>query len=158
MLPHLGHGNDAGGRRRRCGLPEIDHGDHKCVVYSFGSHGQDVFERHIESVNPGCEARAGPSSAHGRARYVCACGSAPPFATLQVHVFDPTSQPLEHWNYHSMGLCEEGDSFNSYGESYPCKPLEEHIKELGHKHIDILKMGKPLPPAAASARWRCCRC
>ncbi len=86
--------------------------DRPCVVYSFGSYGNDIFERHIQDNNPNCE----------------------------IHVFDPTSAPLERYRYHSVGICGQGDSFTDQGKSYPCKQLPDIMRELNHTAVDVLKM------------------
>jgi hypothetical protein len=93
-----------------CGVLQIT--DRPCVVYSFGSYGNDIFERHIQDLNPRCE----------------------------IHVFDPTSAPLARYHYHSLGICGQGDSFQDQAKSYPCKQLPDIMRELNHTAVDVLKM------------------
>jgi hypothetical protein len=47
---------------------------------------------------------------------------------------------LEHWNFHSYGLCATGNSFSAKGQQFPCKGLPAIMGELGHRYVDILKM------------------
>ncbi len=100
----------------RCRAPQREITDRPCIVYSFGSHGNDIFERHIQELNPRCE----------------------------IHVFDPTSTPLERYNFHSVGICAHGKSFRVKGryrsKSYPCKQLPDIMRELNHTSLDVLKM------------------
>ena len=103
------------GGKWTCGVREMAdraEGAPPCIVYSFGSDGNDIFEKHLERLAPRCE----------------------------VHVFDPTSAPLERWHFHSYGLCASGDSFSAKGQQFPCKGLPAIMGELGHQHVDILKM------------------
>lgn len=100
-----------------------------CIVYSFGSNGDDFFEADVLLQNPSCE----------------------------IHIFDPTSgDPPPSWegkyHFHRSGLCV-GDAVTSFtlnvanvltdgGEkstTYPCRSLGMHMAELGHDSIDILK-------------------
>ena len=98
------------GGKWSCGVAEIAE-TRPCVVYSIGSGGNDIFERHIRALKPHCE----------------------------IHVFDPTSAPLQQYAFHQYGLCGSGDSFAADGRRYPCKPLHAIMQELGHLQVDILK-------------------
>jgi len=98
------------GGKWTCGVAEITE-SRPCVVYSVGSGGNDIFERHIRALKPHC----------------------------QIHVFDPTSTPLPQYAFHEYGLCGSGDSFVADGKSYPCKPLHAIMEELGHSQVDVLK-------------------
>ena len=103
------------GGKWTCGVREMadrEEGAPPCIVYSFGSDGNDLFEKHIERLAPNCE----------------------------FHVFDPTSQVLEHWNFHQYGLCATGSTFSAKGKTFPCKSLPAIMVELGHRHVDIVKM------------------
>ena len=136
------------GGKWACGVLQIR--ERRCVVYSFGSCGNDVFERHIADNNANCE----------------------------IHVFDPTSPPLERYHYHKcvvrllcvcagiqlrsrwarlarlvtlagsavahtpprFGICAHGDTFVVDGKDYPCKQLASIMRELGHSYVDVLKL------------------
>ena len=111
------------GGKWTCGLNQIE----KCIVYSFGSNGDDFFERNIIKVNPSCE----------------------------IHIFDPTSgTPPQEWNdkyhFHPIGICPNGQSeFSLEGtntktqgqaqKTYPCRSIQQLMQQLGHEKIDILK-------------------
>lgn len=100
-----------------CGLPEMVNRTKPCIVYSFGSNGQDEFERDTYSVNPACE----------------------------IHVFDPTSPPIDRWHFHEYGLCARDGNFTGVNRTsnepatFPCKSLATIMAELGHRHVDLLK-------------------
>jgi len=98
------------GGKWTCGVPETSRS--RCVVYSFGSDGNDNFEKGVLRSNPNCE----------------------------IHVFDPTSTPLTNYNFHAYGVCAKGNSFEAGGKTYPCKGLEAIFKELKHPQVSILKM------------------
>ena len=98
------------GGKWTCGVAEISDA-RRCVVYSVGSGGNDIFERHIRATKPHCE----------------------------IHVFDPTSAELPQYTYHQVGLCGSGDSFAAHGIRYPCKQLATIMAELGHTQLDVLK-------------------
>ena len=98
------------GGKWTCGIRETRQSS--CVVYSFGSDGNDIFEKGVLQANPNCE----------------------------IHVFDPTSKPVSDYNFHEYGLCAKGDSFQAGGKTYPCKSLEAIFKELNHPYVTILKM------------------
>lgn len=103
------------GGKWTCGLPEMAAAGptRKCVVYSFGSAGNDIFEKHLLSIIPHCE----------------------------VHIFDPTCKPLPPpYHFHEYGVCASGTSFKAGEKVYPCRSMTQIVEELGHKHIDILKM------------------
>jgi hypothetical protein len=99
------------GGKWTCGIPETKSGG-ACVVYSFGSSENDVFEKHILSVNPSCE----------------------------IHVFDPTSKPLRAYHFHKYGLCAHGSTFVAGRKTYPCRSLEHIFQELNHTEVTVLKM------------------
>jgi len=122
-----------------------------CVVYSFGSNGDDFFEADVLQQNSNCE----------------------------IHIFDPTMthsphswKDIPHYHFHRSGLCaaarsggtgnnstttSSGDhdtttSFvlkgtgtrNADGTfiddiSFPCKTLRAHMHDLGHRRVDIVK-------------------
>lgn len=99
-----------------------------CIVYSFGSNGDDFFELDVHLIYPECE----------------------------IHVFDPTSgDPPQGWeeryHFHKEGLCvgnattftlDERTTTKEGGgrpKEYPCRDLSGHMKLLGHSHVDILK-------------------
>lgn len=110
---------EVAGGKRICGvdvLPVLDH----CIVYSFGSHNQDSFEREVRRLNPECE----------------------------IHVFDPTSSPLEAWHYHSIGLSDNAGTENISGKQYKMTTIENVMREEHHSYIDILKMD------IEGAEWR----
>lgn len=101
------------GGKWTCGVPEsAGRSDRPFVVYSFGSAGNDIFETHILSMNPAAE----------------------------IHVFDPTSTPLNKWHFHEVGLCAHGGDFSANGKTYPCASIDAHMQTLQHSHIDVLKM------------------
>lgn len=101
-----------------------------CIVYSFGSNGDDFFENDVLKQNPFCE----------------------------IHIFDPTSgDPPAAWegkyHFHKLGLCA-GDGATSFtlegtntktkgagttSQSYPCQSLPNMMRELGHSHVDVMK-------------------
>ena len=100
-----------------------------CVVYSFGSNGDDVFEDDVRGQDEFCE----------------------------IHVFDPTSgDPPSSWEgkyrFHKLGLCAGNETtFTLEGThtvtrgggaasaAYPCASLPDIMRELGHAHVDVLK-------------------
>ena len=98
------------GGKWTCGVAEIAE-NRPCVIYSVGSGGNDIFERHIRALKPHCK----------------------------IHVFDPTSAPLPQYAFHQYGLCGAGDSFVADGKRYPCKSLHAIMQELGHSQVDVLK-------------------
>ena len=102
---------DYEGGKWLCGVRDIIEA-RPCIVYSFGSNQNDLFEAHLRRTKSHCE----------------------------IHVFDPTSPPLEAYNYHSLGLCAKGSSFTVGTRRHPCKSLEAIMLELGHAHIDVLKI------------------
>lgn len=103
----------------------------RCIVYSFGSNGDDFFENDVLAQNPDCE----------------------------MHIFDPTSGEAPaawegKYQFHALGLCAEdgattftleGTNTRTKGKaasnssSYPCQSLSNIMKDLGHTHVDILK-------------------
>ncbi len=113
-----------------------------CIVYSFGSNGDDFFELDVHLVYPECE----------------------------IHVFDPTSgDPPEGWaeryHFHREGLCvgnattftlDERTTTKEAGKKmkkYPCKDLRGHMNFLGHSHVDILKADVEGMEWDLTARW-----
>lgn len=103
------------GGKWTCGVKEMKN---KSIVYSFGSNQDDFFEADLLRRNAQCE----------------------------IHIFDPTSgDPPESWktkyHFHSSGLCANSNatSFAINNKAYPCKSLQEHMKDLGHDHVDIVK-------------------
>ena len=97
------------GGKWTCGLEEMHTSNKKCIVYSFGSHGDDLFESDVLKRNPNCE----------------------------IHIFDPTSSPKSGWSryrYHSYGLRSELSK-----HAFKTKRLSHIMSELGHSHVDILK-------------------
>ena len=104
------------GGKWTCGVEEME----QCVVYSFGSNNDDFFERDLHYRNPSCE----------------------------IHIFDPTSgAPPEDWKekyyFHPLGLCVGDESSFRVAtikdKIFPCKSLEQHMRTLGHSHVDIVK-------------------
>lgn len=101
------------GGKWTCGVEEMKH----CIVYSFGSNNDDFFERDLLDRNPQCE----------------------------IHIFDPTSgRPPNNWkekyHFHALGLCVGDEtSFTIKEKVFPCLSLEQHMRALGHDHVDILK-------------------
>jgi len=102
------------GGKWTCGVEEMRE---KCIVYSFGSNKDEMFERDILRRNPNC----------------------------QIHIFDPTSgNPPPHWkdryHFHPLGLCANAStSFTMSGKEFPCKSLQGHMEDLRHAHVDIVK-------------------
>lgn len=134
------------GGKWTCGLEEMrtsreqqpllsQHSNNKtlppCIVYSFGSNGDDFFENDVQIQSPYCE----------------------------IHIFDPTAgDPPAAWeekkyHFHKLGLCVgnissftlEGTNTNTRGggisssRSYPCQSLSNIMKDLGHSYVDIMK-------------------
>ena len=116
--------------RQRQRQPTIAPPPPPCIVYSFGSNGDDFFEADVLQQNPSCE----------------------------IHIFDPTSgDPPSSWegkyHFHRTGLCVgnattftlEGTNTNTKGRDnvqsthFPCQSVSNHMKNLGHTHVDILK-------------------
>jgi hypothetical protein len=95
----------------------------KCIIYSFGSSDDSCFETAVAE------------------RFDC-----------EIHIFDPTSSELKdpRWTYHSYGLGGADPSITSYWDwrtqkpanctACPMKNLKDIMKELGHSHVDILKV------------------
>jgi len=91
-----------------------------CIVYSFGSQLNFAFEYHIMELTP-CE----------------------------VHTFDPTPsiahraagmQFPARLKYHGYGLSGADTTINLEGQNVPAKTIETIMKELGHTHVDIMKI------------------
>ena len=124
------------GGKWTCGLKEMkeartNSNNKPCVVYSFGSNGDDFFEANVLVQNPNCE----------------------------IHIFDPTSgAPPESWkdkyHFHASGLCVGNATSFSLGgththtkgnkgqvdtSTYKCQSLQGHMKQLGHEYVDIFK-------------------
>lgn len=128
--PNVAQQHDGG--KWICGLAEIGdarplpaHAEDRCVVYSFGSHAEDAFEREV----------------HERTRGAC-----------EIHIFDPTSPPPPKLRgataphpsdepyrtaatFHALGI---GITASQIG--FPTATLANIITALGHKHIDLLKI------------------
>ena len=95
----------------------------KCVIYSFGSSDDSCFETAVAE------------------RFDC-----------EIHIFDPTSSELKdpRWSYHSYGLGGADPTITSYWNwrtqkpanctSCPMRNLKQIMQELGHSHVDILKV------------------
>ena len=104
-------------RKVICGAHDIP-SNRPCVVYSFGSQGNDDFEVEMRAAVPHCE----------------------------IHIFDPTTKP-EHfagkWNYHYIGLGGvDAVTLGHTGASsvgMRVKTLPTIMRELGHSFVDILK-------------------
>ena len=64
----------------------------------------------------------------------------------EIHIFDPTSEPLKGYNYHSLGLADHDGEVamqtdaSFAGQKFPVKTLQSIMKGLGHTYIDILKI------------------
>jgi hypothetical protein len=84
----------------------------KCVVYSFGSAGEDSFEKAIASTT------------HGK---------------CDIHVFDPTSRPLSRWVFHPFGLHSFDGNLVIGTTTFPVKTIATIMRELAHQTLDILK-------------------
>lgn len=84
-----------------------------CVVYSFGSNDEFSFETAIHAFNPKCT----------------------------IHTFDPTvAHPVNkpdfvHYNHAGLGTTDASNA--SLGSYFT---LEEIMRRLGHKHVDVLKV------------------
>lgn len=103
------------GGKWTCGVEEMHE---QCVLYSFGSNNDDFFERDVLNRNARCE----------------------------IHIFDPTcGTPPDSWrdkyHFHSLGLCANDNttSFRINDKEYPCKSLFQHMSDLNHSHVDIVK-------------------
>jgi hypothetical protein len=88
--------------------------NNSCIVYSMGSCNQFDFEERVRHIAPGCE----------------------------IHTFDPTfaesgiGKPFYdayHGDYGFGGI-------DNTEERFPVKSLPTIMKELGHKHVDYLKI------------------
>lgn len=113
-----------------------------CVIYSFGSKLNFLFENALLDINPDC----------------------------QIHVFDPTpSLQKQAGNkkfrknifFHSVALT--GDSPNPVvieNTEVERKTLDQFVNELGHDHIDILKIDiensewNQMIPQKSNSFWR----
>ena len=89
----------------------------KCVVYSFGSADDDLFEDRLLKRHKGCE----------------------------IHIYDPTSGPQKDWEqkytYHKLGLCvQDVTKFTFLSKEYGCLSLKAAMKANGHDHLDMLKI------------------
>lgn len=99
-----------------CGLAHIQS---PCVMYSLGSAGNMAFEAAVLKEQPGCE----------------------------VHIFDKDNFGLEKWfpdegvrkhvTFHRAFITAKGENAQA---DPPLRTLGGIMKELGHTHIDILKM------------------
>jgi FkbM family methyltransferase len=88
-----------------------------CVVYSCGSNENDVFERYIVTeLEPRCE----------------------------IHTWDPTSRAIRSNFHNEYGLGAGGDGaapgHHTGGVRMATRTLPSIMQELGHDHIDILKV------------------
>jgi hypothetical protein len=103
-----------------------------CVVYSFGSNRDIKFERGVIQVAPQCE----------------------------IHIFDPTVKdvPLDlppQAHYHTLGLGAHNGKID-LGVQFPdceLKTLLSIMRELGHDHIDVLKVDIELSEWAVVHQW-----
>lgn len=108
----------ADGGKWTCGVPELVAKKKTLVVYSFGSRADDKFERAIKTAYPNAE----------------------------VHIFDPTSQAGAGWDklytFHKLGLggVDDPKGLKLGARSFPLKTMGTIMQDLGHKHVDILKM------------------
>ncbi|GMH72278.1 hypothetical protein TrRE_jg6194 [Triparma retinervis] len=96
-----------------CGLDEL--AERKpCIVYSFGSYNEIMFEVGMKGLVPSCE----------------------------VHTFDPFILPTQEsvdrfgFNVWAWGI---GTKANPKSNDQ-LQPLDEIMDYLGHKHIDVLKL------------------
>lgn len=96
--------------------PRKQHYDKSCVVYSMGSRNEFTFETRIRTLAPGCE----------------------------IHTFDPTVAeeiPRGQKVYDAMHLDYGfGGNDDPNNSPFPIKSLATIMRELNHKHIDILKV------------------
>lgn len=110
------------GAKYTCGLQQLAHRakdkstSKKCIVYSFGSFGNSLFEETVKRL----------------AKDAC-----------EIHTFDPTVHDkkviaeLGKWTvFHEYGLMDHDDP----NPDFPVKTLKSIMAELGHDHIDILKI------------------
>jgi hypothetical protein len=107
------------GAKWLCGFLEMAAAK-QCLVYSFGSNNNFVFEHALLDVNPYCDVR----------------------------VFDPTSSPPPdsregRIQFDKLGLCGgNATSFKFNGDTMPCKSLQRIIANNNHalEVIDVLKI------------------
>lgn len=102
------------GGKWTCGLKELSDSGQPCVVYSFGSNADSLFEDHVRRTSPSCE----------------------------IHIFDPNSSPppkLEEKGYvfHKLGLCSSATK--AKGAGFPCNTIRGIMRQLNHTYVDILK-------------------
>ena len=104
-------------RKMLCGWDDIPP-TRPCVMYSFGSRGDDSFETEMRKKVPHCE----------------------------IHIFDPTVLPQwgGKWNYHHVGLGgEDNDAWGGHtganGFTMRVRTLKTIMKKLGHSFVDVLK-------------------
>lgn len=98
---------------RRYGVSK--HYEKSCIVYSMGSANKFHFEQRVRSIAPGCE----------------------------IHTFDPTGAETGdgkayYDTYHGDYGFGGADSSTKY--RFPVKSLGTIVKELGHSHVDYLKI------------------
>jgi len=103
------------GWKYTCGLRQLEA---PCVVYSLGSCGNMDFEAALMRVAPFCE----------------------------MHIFDKDNFGLEEWfpdaavrsrvHFHRMFIA----AFDDTTKNPPRRSLESITRELGHSHLDVLKM------------------
>jgi len=103
----------------------------KCVVYSFGSSDDSCFESAMADM------------------FDC-----------EIHIFDPTSGELRNprWTYHGYGIGGKNSEITDFWNcrtqkrdtctNCPMKDLKTIMKELGHTHLDVLKVD------VDGAEWR----
>mmetsp|Transcript_3434 Transcript_3434/g.12208 ORF Transcript_3434/g.12208 Transcript_3434/m.12208 type:complete len:296 (-) Transcript_3434:6869-7756(-) len=109
-------GNFHDGVKWVCGLRRMRKG---CIVYSFGSNGDDQFERDILKKT-----------------------------SCQVFTFDPTMSPGQekilspsvHRNFQRIGLAEYDGTMEIGGIERDVRNLRTIMKDLKHERIDILKV------------------
>ena len=100
----------------QCGLPEVQAAqrpdEQRCVVYSFGSRGDDLFERRVLQLAPGCEVHIFDRSAPVRP---APRGGSGPYARTA--------------RYHCRYLTADNAS-----------SLSTYMRQLGHDYLDVLKV------------------
>lgn len=99
-----------------CNMKRLTRLGDKCIVYSFGSNGLIEFESTL------------------RARTSCT-----------VHIFDPTvnitsSDLPSGVFFHPVALSAINGNITIGGTSYGAKTIPTVMKELGHEHLDLLKI------------------
>ena len=98
------------------GLPEVQAAqrpdEQRCVVYSFGSRGDDLFERRVLQLAPGCE----------------------------VHIFD-RSAPVRPAPRGGYGPYARTARYHCrYLTADNASSLSTYMRQLGHDYLDVLKV------------------